>query len=338
MAPGTQVDILHNPTGWEALLPEWVALWETGARSLPFQRPEWLLPWWARFGQPGGLRIVTVRADGALLALLPFYIYPDTASGLRKLLLVGAGTSDYLDGVFAPGCTPVHIRLALDVLREDRSWDVAHLTQFPAHSPLRAVLAQYPQAEPLASEPCSVRPAVPVRELPGKVRADLRFHSNAARSLGKLQLTVADEHSALPVFDELVRLHSERWRQAGEAGVLNDPSVLAWHRDALPRLARSGMLRLFTLHAGSHLLAVLYAMVDPPGRADRTLYCYLIGYAPQHAKLRPGVLLFGLAIERASEEGVRTIDMLRGDESYKKFWHVEPAPTYGYALPRAARV
>lgn len=30
-----------------------------------------------------------------------------------------------------------------------------------------------------------------------------------------------------------------------------------------------------------------------------------------------------LAMEHAAEEGVETIDMLRGEEAYKKLWHVE---------------
>jgi hypothetical protein len=45
-------------------------------------------------------------------------------------------------------------------------------------------------------------------------------------------------------------------------------------------------------------------------------------------------VLTALLIERAALEGVRTIDMLRGEEEYKKFWHAEPAPTFAVALYR----
>ncbi len=338
--PPAAIEVVRDPAGWEALVPEWLRLWEADPRALPFQRPEWLLPWWGQFGQPGGLRVVTIRQDGSLLAMLPFYIYCDPASGERQLLLVGAGTSDYLDGVFDAGCTPEMLLTACARLCADESWDAGRLFQLPAHSRLRAALEGLrPEAvERYETAPCSRCAAVPVRGLPGKVRADFRFHSNAARGLGRLRVTVADENSAAASFEDLVRLHTERWQEAGEAGVLADPLVLAWHRDALPKLARAGLLRLVSLHAGSQLLAVLYSLIDPkgpaPGRAERTQYFYLAGYSLEHRELRPGVLLFGLATEGAAEEEVQWVDMLRGDESYKKFWHVERVPTYGASFQR----
>ena len=43
-----------------------------------------------------------------------------------------------------------------------------------------------------------------------------------------------------------------------------------------------------------------------------------------------------MAIEQAAAEGTRTIDMLRGGEVYKQFWHVEPVATFGFALRRTA--
>jgi len=73
-----------------------------GARSglptqnaTPFQSPEWLLPWWHQFGQPG-LRAVVIRESGRPIVLLPLYIYFDEARDERQLLLFGAGTRDYL--------------------------------------------------------------------------------------------------------------------------------------------------------------------------------------------------------------------------------------------------
>jgi CelD/BcsL family acetyltransferase involved in cellulose biosynthesis len=54
----------------------------------------------------------------------------------------------------------------------------------------------------------------------------------------------------------------------------------------------------------------------------------------QHADLRPGTLLLALAIEQAAREGVQTIDMLRGDEDYKKLWGAVWEATYGFERSR----
>jgi len=52
-----------------------------------------------------------------------------------------------------------------------------------------------------------------------------------------------------------------------------------------------------------------------------------------HSDLRPGTVLIALATEHAAREGVRTIDMLRGDEGYKKFWHMERTDPWIRAIP-----
>jgi CelD/BcsL family acetyltransferase involved in cellulose biosynthesis len=37
-------------------------------------------------------------------------------------------------------------------------------------------------------------------------------------------------------------------------------------------------------------------------------------------------------IEQAAEEGIEWIDLLRGEESYKKLWNAEQEPTFGFAI------
>jgi CelD/BcsL family acetyltransferase involved in cellulose biosynthesis len=46
----------------------------------------------------------------------------------------------------------------------------------------------------------------------------------------------------------------------------------------------------------------------------------------------------GLAVEHAAHEGVQTIDMLRGNEEYKKLWHTERVATFGFMRKRSARM
>jgi CelD/BcsL family acetyltransferase involved in cellulose biosynthesis len=84
------------------------------------------------------------------------------------------------------------------------------------------------------------------------------------------------------------------------------------------------------------VLAVLYSLVDPPGHVDRTQYFYITAYSPAHAELRPGTLLLALAIDHAANEGISTIDMLRGDEPYKRIWHLSCVATHGYTLAHPA--
>ena len=134
-----------------------------------------------------------------------------------------------------------------------------------------------------------------------------------------------------------MRFHTERWQGAGKPGVLAEPLVLAHHRDALPRLLAAGAARLCALRAGTHRLGMLYSVLDPPDRQPRTEYFYLMGFAPEHARLRPGVLLTALAVEHAAQGGIEIIDMLRGNETYRKFWHVQQISTHGFTFAQRAQ-
>lgn len=327
-----EIRLLRTAEEFERMQPEWRALWSAAASAKPFQRPEWLVPWWHHFSQTT-LYVATVRKAGRLVGLLPTYVYCDVETGERKLLLVGAGTSDYLDGVFAPECESSAIAAAMHQIAAEGSWDTAYFTQLPGDSRLIAVMRSF-GAAPFAGESCSECPTLAVQDLPKKLRADVRFYRNAALGKGKLRLECADAHHAPAAFHNLVELHTARWQTVHQAGVLADPRVVAWHQEGIPLLEAVGCLRLYTLFLDEEAVAVLYALVDPPHRARRTVYHYLIGFAPAHAAWKPGLLLTAMASEHAVAEGVQVIDMLRGDEAYKRFWKVRETPTFGFALQR----
>src|SRR5947209_19818076 len=115
MPEAVEYNILRTFKELSDLAPEWCALWLQDEHTTPFQHPDWLLPWTEQFA-PRELRVITIRENGSLQALLPFYIHRDFESGESQLLLLGVGTSDYLDGIFAAGWKPDHIAGALRML------------------------------------------------------------------------------------------------------------------------------------------------------------------------------------------------------------------------------
>ncbi len=340
-----QIATVRTTAALEALVPEWTQLWHRAPLATPFGHPAWLVPWWRHFAQPD-LRVITLRhpRHGALLGLIPLYLYRDPISGQRQLLLVGAGTSDYLDAVVSPECPAGDLAAALEtVLAADlgdatahATWDVAFLTQLPPESYLVRAIEQLRSVsvERFPGEPTSRCPALPISALPPKVRKDVLFCRNAAIAHGKLDLVAATTETIPSAFDHLVETHTARWHEKGEAGVLADPAVLAWHREALPLLHAAGLLRLMTLRLGADPLATMYSLIDPPSRPERTQYLYLMGFDLTRDALQPGRLLTAYTVEHAAKEGVHAIDMLRGDEPYKRFWHVAPTPTVSFALRR----
>lgn len=366
----TRYRVLRSVEELSSFVPAWRRLWERDPGALPFQSPAWLVPWWRQFGN-GDLCSVVVERGGEAVAFLPFYVYRDDARGKRQLLPLGVGTTDYLDGVFAPECSLEEIRVAIDVLRREAEHDEFCVPQMPEKSRmLQAVKEQGLENREQGlgtrdqrtgigeqglgirgqaidgpvfvseSEGCSRMRAVRMAELPQKIRRNAMYYRNRAQRSGRLELVQADESNWEEIFDQLRRLHALRWQTRGEEGVLVDERVVRWHREAIPELLKAGLLRLMALRLNDEVIAVLYSLIgkDPAAREleERTQYFYITAYSPEHADLRPGTLLIAYAVEHAANEGVKTIDMLRGDEGYKQIWHMEKAPTWCIAQFRQA--
>lgn len=325
--------VLRATPRLEAFRSAWNLLWRRDSHATPFQHSSWLLPWWRQFGGSDPRAIVISRA-GRPIGLLPFYIYRSPGSSGRRLLLLGAGTTDYLDGIFAPECTSEHAGCAVHLLQQEDGWDALDVTQLRPESPLYRALKQESGAVALTGARCSRMPAVRVPDLPTKIRRNVMYYRNRAARLGKLEFVTAGAADWHTAFESLVRLHASCWKRRGKPGVLADPCVLAWHREAIPMLQSAGLLRLSMLRLNGEDIAVSYSIADPAARPHRALYIYITAFSPEHADLRPGSLLLGYAIENAAEEGIEIIDMLRGEEAYKKNWHTEPVPTFGFSLPR----
>lgn len=326
-----------------ALRPEWERLSSRVPNATPFQSPHWLIPWWRHIGE-GRLCTLAARDErGTLIGLLPFYLHavPD---GPRRLFPIGIGTSDYLDALVAPGQEAQVLHAASVWLAEHpATFDQAEWPQLRPGSPLLALPAPAgwtDRVEP--AEPC------PTLRLPDRFDAldalisrktlrDLRVVRRRAEEAGGMRWETERAGRLEEQFDALVRLHAMRWEGRGETGVLADAAVQRAHREAQPALLRAGTLRLHVLRSGDMIVAVLYALADPPDRPRRRLYLYLSGFDPALERLSPGMLLLGRAIEAAIAEGIAVLDFLRGQERYKYFWGARDEPTFRRILipPRA---
>ncbi len=337
MPSGVTYHFLRSTEELLAGVPCWSDLWRDDPQATPFQSPEWLVPWWLHFGQ-SDLRAVAIVRDNAWIGFLPFYLFHEPYTGERQLLQLGISSSDYLDGLFAPSCGAAHIREALELLLREPGWDVFYASQLPAHSRLFHAVRQTNEGRvrQFEGESCSRMRAVCMAELPQRIRRNTAYYRSQAQRIGNLELQMADAANWAEDFGALRRLHTEHWLEHGEPGALDDERALAWHGEAIPRLEAAGMLRLCSLRLEGEILGVLYALADPHWRPMRTEYFYLTGVSTSHKELRPGTLLLVLAIERAAQEGIAVIDMLRGYETYKQLWHLEWRATRGFALDAKA--
>jgi len=148
-----------------------------------------------------------------------------------------------------------------------------------------------------------------------KLRRSIRVAQKKLRATGDVRFIRADEGNREALLDRLFDLHTGRWQQRGESGVLSTVALRSFHQDASRRLCSRGMLRLYSLTANDEAIAVIYCLA-----AKGRTYAYLSGFDPKWAHFSPGSLLIAQAIESAIAEGMREFDFLRSAEEYKYVW------------------
>ncbi|HVY47656.1 MAG TPA: GNAT family N-acetyltransferase, partial [Minicystis sp.] len=287
------------------------------AAATPFHSPAWLLPWWRHFGC-GRLAVFAAFADGELVGLLPAFTF-ERAPGVRVAALVGAGISDYVgalvDAAFG-GDALEPLARALEALDAVEIECDAQAEGAPLLASRLAAAADVQDAEPspVLAVPPGARALADV--VPKQQRRNFDKARRKAEQVGALAFTTADAATRAALLDALVSLHEARWRAAGQpSGVLGDPRVTEFHREATTRLLEAGLLRLHGVILDGRPIATLYAM-----HHRATTYLYLQGYDVAFDAVSPGCLATGYAVERALADGARTIDFLRGRERYKYLW------------------
>jgi CelD/BcsL family acetyltransferase involved in cellulose biosynthesis len=299
------------------LVPEWTALWRRVPGVTPFQSPAWLMAWWRHFGT-GAPRVLTAQAGEGLTGVLPLYELREP--GVSKLLPVGIGLSDYIDALVDPAW-PEAGDAMLAAITDVPDWDECHLPDLPAGGVLHSARGPVGLVEERrGGAPCPVlalpdNAAALATIVPRKTLRDVRQGASRAEAAGGVRIEAADEDTLASMLDDLFRLHEARWRSRGEPGVLADPAVQEFHRDAARALGAEGMLRLYRMRIGNAVAAVYYGFA----RQSRS-YAYLGGFDPDSPRLSPGAQIMRYAIGAAIAEGCAAFDFLRGGESYKYAW------------------
>jgi CelD/BcsL family acetyltransferase involved in cellulose biosynthesis len=249
--------------------------------------------------------------------------------------LAATGPSDRCDVLVAPGRDDVAAGLLAAVCGEASAHACARvdLKQLPPGSAW--LEAPTPEGWRSRIEPGDVCPVAPLRgpqgldAMPGKWRRKLGYTRRRAEALGGYTIDATGPATLREHQAALERLHADRWRERGEAGVLGGELQAALVREALPELARDGLLRFYVLRHDGEIAGVVLAL-----QAHATLCFYAGGFDPRRSELGAGTLLIAHAIGAAAGEGATAADFLRGRERYKYHWGAVDTPTFRRVLGR----
>jgi CelD/BcsL family acetyltransferase involved in cellulose biosynthesis len=327
VAPGgVTTRIITDDHGFAELAGEWNALVDMTASPEPFQTWEWMYAWWLHLRGTAALHLITVRADDRLIAIAPLVLRPRRLAASPHLEFLGAGRAgaDYLDVLAhrdhaGAAVTAIAARLASLQLP-------VYLDHLPPASVAADVEAALVSAgwSAIASSP-DVCPLVDLAghtwdtylgSLGASHRANFRRRLRGLQSRFDVRLELAatdgDRRAALTA---LSHFHQERWRADAGSTAFGDAALRRFHDDFVRAAGDAGWLRLYVLSLSGLTAAVLYGF-----RYRQRFYFYQHGFDAAFTSDSLGLVLMGLSIRAAIEDGAAEFDMLYGHEPYKYLW------------------
>jgi hypothetical protein len=253
-----------------------------------------------------------------------------------EFLGTGYAGSDYLDLIVRRGCEEE----ALDVLAE--AIHAQNLAVRFTHLPPSSMAARL--AARLSGSGWRIREAgsgiCPVIHLGGHTwesylaslgaahRANFRRRLRTLqRQFGMCFEPVTSEPCRQRALGALIGFHEERWCSRGGSTAFHTRELRAFHDAVTRRALESGWLRLYEMRLDDQTAAVMYGF-----NYNHRFYFYQHGFAERFQKHSIGLVLMGLTIRDAIDEGAAEFDMLYGGESYKWLWTRDTRPLAQFDL------
>lgn len=305
-----------------------------------FQSWPWCWHWWQLNKSGKRLAIVTVKAEGELVGLLPVFISRSYLGlPLRVGALLGTGTFDY-GGVLidSKSDVPAIMEQMIDCLMAQK-WHVLDFHQLPAGGQLaawEAMLNNRAQAE-LIDQEATLISFLPAdvdglrSSLGKKFRTNLDYNQRRLEKEHALEVRLSPPDEVARDIDVFFDLHQKRWRNKHLPGAFYSRKNREFHRRVAGSLSESGNLCLSFLLIDDQKVATVYGF-----RLRDVFYYYLGGFDPAWSSRSVSSLLLYTLNTRAIAEGVRVFDFLRGDEGYKSRWQALPALNYRLLVTRPA--
>lgn len=317
-----KVELLATPTAFDTLSGEWDGLLDPERSTNFFLQLGWQRVWW-RHLQRGDLSIATIRDDeGVLRGIAPWAI--ETHLGQRIVYTIGCiDVTDYLDIIITPGYQDEVLAALLDFMLSSEAppWDVMDLCNFPEDSstlPLLPLLAEARGLEarvrqqevcPLIALPSNFDEYLSL--LDKKQRHEMRRKLRRAQAQGVDWYIVGQEDDLEAEIEAYLTLMAKS--TPDKAAFLEMPGHRPFFKEMGELMFAQGHLQLCFLTVNGERAAALWNFIYR-GR----LMVYNSGLDPfSFPNLSAGVVLSGLTIQYAIEQGVEKYDFLRGNEDYK---------------------
>lgn len=332
--------------GLERMADAWAALARRTGADI-YATPVWVLTWWAHFGRGKTLRtLVAYDAQGQLVALLPFMIYPVWLGPVRIRIAKLAAT-DPNTVIFQLAATETALKNscteALNGLLGDGRAHLVSFTPASEHGTMLAAIRDGVAPElALTDTPAGTHT---VFELPDTFEGYLanlskKRRGQYRRDLKHLQndhgLTTRMVHPDAHQFGDFVDFHNRQWQEVGKGGHFADwPGSAAFYSDLADATLQGQEIWFVKQQGRDGPLATQFCLV-----AGQTCHWRLPARStdPELERLSLGKIGLVQMIEQLIAAGVTRIEAGIGAYGYKLVYGGESVPTHRLIVSRRSGI
>ena len=315
--------------------------WNSLARGVPLREMAWIQPWWSCFGSDCEPYILVARDDsGRICGILPLYRRSDSPRILRHLgdnrvctdfvsILARSENAEIVARSMAKFLMAQTHQRVSDV---QGGWDQIALEGVCENDPVMRTLAASMQASGGVVHahsrmhtwyrPCEGSWDDMLGRLSRSSRRQIRAFEKRLTSTDGLRHRFPENKAEVSNYIEnLIHLHQKRWNEAGEPGSYEEPRLRAFIHKVALQMYDCGSLYLPMLQLNSSFIGGELGFVGN----DQNVYIYSTGYDSKYAKLQPGSMLAAKTLRFAYDNGLKGVELMRGDEPYKAKFNGVPS-------------
>jgi CelD/BcsL family acetyltransferase involved in cellulose biosynthesis len=299
---------------------------------------DWLTCWWRHFGSRRRLLLVTAESEDELLAAAPFMVSTRPLLPLRPARILelvgtgrvpanGQGLADRMDLLCHPDRPELVAELLARVLEAPPSFDLIRLASVPSSSPTVRAMEQlarergYSVCQRLKSlSPYAVFEGGWDEFLTGRKSKTRRQLRNSRRRLQELAdviiRTYPDDGGSLEQTLAAIRAvsrESYKWRDG--TALFQPPVVRRFLSDYFARMDARSRLMVQLLDVAGRTAAFQAGF-----RQHQRWFAYTTAYQEKLARHHLGIHLLLHSLEGAFQAGALELDMMAGEETYKRHW------------------
>ncbi len=344
-----EIYIVSNNKEFDSLKTEWNNL-VRDSDSFIFQTFEWNRIWWDYFGGGKELHIAVIHHDDRLVGIIPLFrdtvqlfnrrIYSclrflgSTVSQPEGENLMGIiAYSDYLDTIISPGYeASAYDLLAQHFRDEELSFDEIILDEVPEDSSLCRYLlpALEEYGYDYSAEICSKSPVIDLncswdeylnsmsKKSRYNARRNLKMSTKASYKIFDI-IEIEDADHVVPVYDEMVKLHQQRWNNLGYPGTFAEERMYEFLKKISTVFYQKGWLQFkmaVPANGEGDEEFVAIDMILKYGKRVYMLHRAMNDESP-YTQDSPGNVLLYRILKEIADGGIKTFDFLRGIQEFK---------------------